>query len=147
MVVGPGITGPPCQTRGGEAPSELVGSHDGPEMSRALTIPLNRPIFPGSRDAHAFLVPPAAEPVVMSRLAASMPKASRTNSFLIVPPSRLQERERVLQLRKTQVAIPQRPRAPAISWSRTRLSERSGVTLSVVGMIRRPRDRNPAPQR
>jgi hypothetical protein len=43
------ITGPPCQTRGGEAPSGLVGSavHKGPEMACALTMPLNRPIFVG----------------------------------------------------------------------------------------------------
>src|SRR5215471_8652095 len=80
MVVGPGITGPPCQTRGGEAPSGLVGSHKGPEMACALTMPLNRPIFAGSRDAQApaFVVPAAAEPVVVSRPAASMPKASST---------------------------------------------------------------------
>src|SRR5262252_8675927 len=88
MVVGPGITGPPCQTRGGEAPSGLVGSHIGPEMACALTMPLNRPIFAGSRDAQApaFVVPAAAEPVVVSRPAASMPKASSTINFLISPP-------------------------------------------------------------
>src|SRR5215471_12921005 len=88
MVVGPGITGPPCQTRGGEAPSGLVGSHKGPEMACALTMPLNRPIFAGSRDAQApaFVVPAAAEPAVASRPAASMPKASSTINFLISPP-------------------------------------------------------------
>src|SRR5262245_39270394 len=87
MVVGPGITGPPCQTKGGEAPSGLVGSHKGPEMACALTMPLNRPIFAGSRDvqAPAFVVTAAAEPVVVSRPAASMPKASSTINFLICP--------------------------------------------------------------
>src|SRR5215467_807638 len=88
MVVGPGITGPPCQTRGGEAPSGLVGSHKGPEMACALTMPLNLPIFVGSRDAQgpAFVVPAAAEPAVVSMPAASMPKASSPINFLICPP-------------------------------------------------------------
>src|ERR1700750_1141489 len=87
MVVGPGITGPPCQTRGGEAPSGLVGSHEGPEMARALTMPLTRPIFPGSRDAQpALAVPPAADPVAVSTPANAMPAASSKNSFLISPP-------------------------------------------------------------
>src|SRR5215467_5507028 len=90
MVVGPGITGPPPQTRGGEAPSGLVGSHEGPEMACALTIPLNRPIFPGSFDAQApaFVDPAAAEPVVVSKPTSAMPAASNTNSFLTsTPPS------------------------------------------------------------
>src|SRR5215472_9028880 len=85
MVVGPGITGPPCQTRGGEAASGLVGSHKEPEMACALTMPLNRPIFPG-RQWPAFVVPATAEPAVVSRPAASMPKASSTINFLISPP-------------------------------------------------------------
>src|SRR5215467_11677425 len=101
MVVGPGITGPPCQTRGGEAPSGLVGSHKGPEMACALTMPLNRPIFAGSRDAQApvFVVPAAAEPAVVSMPAAIMPKASSTINFLISPPFLIMQKTKYLSTR------------------------------------------------
>src|SRR5215469_2867519 len=102
MVVGPGITGPPCQTRGGEAPSGLVGSHKGPEMACALTMPLNRPIFAGSRDAQApaFVLPAAAEPAVVSMPAPSIPKASSTINFLISPPFLIMQKTKYLATRK-----------------------------------------------
>src|SRR5215475_6060193 len=102
MVVGPGITGPPCQTRGGEAPSGLVGSHKGPENACALTMPLNRPIFAGSRDAQApaFVLPAAAEPAVVSMPAPSMLKASSTINFLISPPFLIMQKTQYLATRK-----------------------------------------------
>src|SRR3954469_539176 len=91
MVIGTAgfvpIAGPPPQSRGGAAPSLLVPSH--PEISCALTMPLNRPIFPGSGDAQgpAFAFPPAAEPVAVSTPAAAKPAASSKQSFLIIPPT------------------------------------------------------------
>jgi hypothetical protein len=57
-------------------------------MAMALTMPLNRPIFPGSRDAQApaFVAPAAAAPVVVSKPAAKLPTASSTINLLISSP-------------------------------------------------------------
>jgi hypothetical protein len=53
-------------------------------MACALTIPLNRPIFPGSRDAQPdFAFPPAAEPVAVSNPADSAATASKKNNLLM----------------------------------------------------------------
>jgi hypothetical protein len=53
-------------------------------MACAWTMPLKRPIFPGwDAQALACELAPAAEPVVVSKPAAKMPKASSTNNFLM----------------------------------------------------------------
>src|SRR5579884_379074 len=114
MTVGPGITGPPCQTSGGEAPSGLVGSHAGPEMDCACTTPANRPIFPGwEPQGLACELAPAAEPVVVSKPAAKMPKASSTNNFLIrSSPFTISRRAKYLSARRGgQVRTPTVPAA------------------------------------
>jgi hypothetical protein len=50
-------------------------------------MPLKRPIFPGlDAQVLACELAPAAEPVMVSKPAAKIPKASSTNNFLIGPP-------------------------------------------------------------